>query len=80
MPETAELSRGALASLRPRVRVPAAALGTFASITPVNIAAWALGGFYFSLMPAVVRVATGAPVGQPMIPKRHHVTRHVHPN
>jgi hypothetical protein len=30
------------------------------SITPVNIAAWALGGFYFSLMPAVVRVGTGA--------------------
>jgi MFS family permease len=60
MPETAELRRGALASLRPRVRVPAAARSTFASITPVNIAAWALGGFYFSLMPAVVRVATGA--------------------
>ena len=60
MPETAELRRGALASLRPRVRVPPAARSTFASITPVNIAAWALGGFYFSLMPAVVRVATGA--------------------
>ena len=60
MPETAELKRGALASLRPRVRVPPAARSTFASITPVNIAAWALGGFYFSLMPAVVRVATGA--------------------
>jgi hypothetical protein len=30
------------------------------SITPVNIASWALGGLYFSLMPAVVRVATGA--------------------
>jgi len=43
-----------------RLRVPAAARSTFASITPVNIAAWALGGFYFSLMPAVVRVATGA--------------------
>jgi MFS family permease len=60
MPETAELRRGALASLRPRVRVPPAARSTFAAITPVNVAAWALGGFYFSLMPAVVRVATGA--------------------
>jgi MFS family permease len=60
MPETAELRPGALASLRPRVRVPPAARGAFASMTPVNIAAWALGGFYFSLMPAVVRVATGA--------------------
>src|SRR5882672_877983 len=60
MPETAALRPGALASLRPRVRVPPAARSTFAAITPVNIAAWALGGFYFSLMPAVVRVATGA--------------------
>jgi hypothetical protein len=60
MPETAELRRGALASLRPRIRVPQAARSTFASMTPVNIAAWALGGFYFSLMPALVRVATGA--------------------
>jgi hypothetical protein len=59
MPETAELKPGALASLRPRVRVPPAALGTFASIAPVTIASWALGGFYFSLMPAVVRIATG---------------------
>jgi hypothetical protein len=39
MPETAELRLGALASLRPRVRVPPAARSTFASITPVNIAA-----------------------------------------
>ena len=59
MPETAERKPGALASLRPRVRVPPAALGTFASIAPVTIASWALGGFYFSLMPAVVRIATG---------------------
>jgi MFS family permease len=29
-------------------------------VTPVTIATWALGGFYFSLMPALVRVATGA--------------------
>ena len=58
MPETAALKPGPLASLRPRVRVPLAARDTFISITPVNIAAWALGGFYFSLMPAVVCVAT----------------------
>jgi hypothetical protein len=30
-----------------------------ARATPVTIATWALGGFYFSLMPALVRVATG---------------------
>ena len=28
-------------------------------VTPVTIASWALGGFYFSLMPALVRVSTG---------------------
>jgi MFS family permease len=28
-------------------------------LTPVTIASWALGGFYFSLMPSLVRVATG---------------------
>jgi MFS family permease len=60
MPETATPKRGALASLRPHVHVPPIARATFAAITPVNIASWSLGGFYFSLMPAVVRAATGA--------------------
>jgi MFS family permease len=60
MPETSALKPGALASLLPQVRIPLKARASFMSITPVNIAAWALGGFYFSLMPAVVRVATGA--------------------
>src|SRR6202035_3155337 len=59
MPETARTKPGALASLRPRVHVPHVARATFAAVTPVNIASWSLGGFYFSLMPAVVRAATG---------------------
>jgi MFS family permease len=59
MPETATTKPGALASLRPRVHVPRVARATFAAITPVNIASWSLGGFYFSLMPSVVRAATG---------------------
>ena len=59
MPETATTKPGALASLRPRVHVPRIAWATFAAVTPVNIASWSLGGFYFSLMPAVVRAATG---------------------
>src|SRR5262249_38991688 len=45
--------------LLPHVHVPRVALATFAAITPVNIASWSLGGFYFSLMPSVVRAATG---------------------
>ena len=59
MPETSPLKPGALASLIPRVRIPLKARAAFMAITPVHIASWALGGFYFSLMPAVVRVATG---------------------
>jgi MFS family permease len=59
MPETAEVRAGAIASLRPHVNVPAAASRAMARATPVTIATWALGGFYFSLMPALVRVATG---------------------
>ena len=46
-------------SLRPHVEVPAQALPALIRVTPVNIAAWALGGFYLSLMPSLVRVATG---------------------
>jgi MFS family permease len=60
MPETATLQSGALESLLPHVHVPRIARTTFAAVTPVNIASWSLGGFYFSLMPAVVRAATGA--------------------
>jgi hypothetical protein len=60
MPETAMTKPGALASLRPRVHVPRVARATFVAVTPVNIASWSLGGFYFSLMPAVVRAATGS--------------------
>jgi MFS family permease len=60
MPETAQTKPGVLASLRPHVSVPIQARQTLAQLTPVTLASWALGGFYFSLMPALVRVATGA--------------------
>src|SRR5882724_5278741 len=59
MPETAAPQPGALKSLLPHVRIPRAARATFVAVTPVNIASWSLGGFYFSLMPSVVRAATG---------------------
>ena len=60
LPETARTKSGALASLRPHVSVPIQARQTLAQLTPVTFASWALSGFYFSLMPALVRVATGA--------------------
>jgi hypothetical protein len=39
--------------------VPDRARRALIQVTPVTIASWALGGFYFSLMPSLVRVATG---------------------
>ena len=57
LPETAPRRSGALASLRPRIHVPPAALSTLIRITPVNIAIWGLGGFVLSLGPSMVREA-----------------------
>jgi hypothetical protein len=59
MPETVTSKPGALVSLQPHVSVPARARRALVQVTPVTIASWALGGFYFSLMPSLVRVATG---------------------
>ena len=59
MPETVTPKSGAFASLQPHISVPARARRALVEVTPVTIASWALGGFYFSLMPSLVRVATG---------------------
>ena len=59
MPETVTPKAGALASLQPHVSVPGPARRALVRVTPVTIASWALSGFYFSLMPSLVRVATG---------------------
>lgn len=59
VPETAAARPGALASLTPHISVSAKARQPLMQVTPVTIASWALGGFYFSLMPSLVRVATG---------------------
>jgi MFS family permease len=59
MPETVMPKPGALASLQPRVSVPGPARRALVQVTPIIIASWALSGLYFSLMPSLVRVATG---------------------
>ncbi|WJH39434.1 MFS transporter [Aliirhizobium terrae] len=59
MPETITRRPGAIASLRPHVSVPRRARSTLLRVTPVNVAGWSLGGFYLSLMPTLVTVATG---------------------
>ena len=59
LPETVSRSPGTLASLVPRVRVPRAARAAMLRIAPVDVAVWALGGFYLSLGPTLARAVTG---------------------
>lgn len=65
LPETAARRPGALASLRPNIRVPRAVRPVMVRLLPLNIAAWALGGFYLSLMPTLVAVSTG--IASPLV-------------
>src|SRR5882672_2617102 len=59
MPESAPRKSGAWASLRPQVSVPRQSRSILIRLTPANVAAWALGGLYLSLMPTVVASAMG---------------------
>jgi len=59
MPETTTGRPGALGAMKPNVSVPRRARGPLIKVTPLNVASWALGGFYLSLMPTLVAVATG---------------------
>ena len=59
MPESISRKAGALASLRPHVGVPRQSRSILVRLTPANIASWALGGLYLSLMPTVVATAMG---------------------
>ncbi|MES2183742.1 MAG: MFS transporter [Pseudomonadota bacterium] len=60
LPDTIAPRPGALASLRPTVRVPAVARSALLRVAPVTIAVWALGGFYLSLGPTLARAVTGS--------------------
>jgi MFS family permease len=53
MPETSPRRPGAVASLRPRVGVPARLRADVVTVVPVMIASWALSGLYLSLGPSV---------------------------
>ncbi len=59
MPESTPRKAGALASLRPHISVPRQSRSILIRLTPANVAAWALGGLYLSLMPTVVATAMG---------------------
>jgi Na+/melibiose symporter-like transporter len=60
LPESVSPQPGAWASLRPTLHVPIQARRTLWLVLPINIAVWALGGFYASLAPSLVRTATGS--------------------
>ena len=53
-PETMARSRGALASFRPRLQVPAGSTQLVLAAGAASVATWSLGGFYQAFDPSVV--------------------------
>jgi MFS family permease len=60
MRETVSRAPGALASLRPEIRLPRTLRGPVLVATPVLFAVWAQGGLYAALGPALVYSLTGS--------------------
>jgi hypothetical protein len=65
MTDTISPVRGALASLKPQLSLPATVRGPLLLALPVLVASWALAGFYASLGPMLVRGMLG--VGSPLL-------------
>jgi hypothetical protein len=60
MRETATKEPGAIASLRPEIRLPRALRGPVLTAAPVLFAVWALAGLYAALGPSLVHALTGS--------------------
>lgn len=60
LPETVRRIPGALKSLAPTLHVPEQARRALWLAMPLNVAVWALGGFFSSLAPSLVNAATGS--------------------
>ncbi len=60
MPETHAPRPGALASLRPHLRLPPAIRESLVLAAPALVATWALAGFYASLGPSLMRDMLGS--------------------
>ncbi|MDQ0705055.1 MFS family permease [Pseudomonas sp. W3I7] len=58
--ETVSRIPGALKSLAPTLHVPQQARRALWLVMPLNVAVWALGGFFSSLAPSLVKAATGS--------------------
>ncbi|GIF19700.1 MFS family permease [Actinoplanes tereljensis] len=59
LPETSIRRPGAVASLSPRLGVPARLRGDLLALVPVIVASWAIGGLYLSLGPSVAAAELG---------------------
>ncbi|WPB58941.1 MFS transporter [Xylophilus sp. GOD-11R] len=59
LPETVVARPGLLGSMRPRLAVPATSRHNFLRVLPIDVACWALGGFFLSLGPTLARQVTG---------------------
>jgi MFS family permease len=57
--ETTPRKGGAWSGMKPKLTVPKAAAAPMARLFPLTLSAWALGGFYLSLMPSLMIEATG---------------------
>ena len=57
--ETVSRKAGAWSGIRPKLTMPKAAAAPMARLFPLTLSAWALGGFYLSLMPSLMIEATG---------------------
>ena len=60
MRETVNPKPGALASLRPEIRLPRTLRGPVLTAVPVLFAVWSLAGLYFALGPSLVHALTGS--------------------
>lgn len=58
-PETLTTPSARPFSLRPRIEVPRQVRSALLAVTPINVAIWALGGFYLSLMPSLIASIAG---------------------
>ena len=60
LPESVSRIPGMWASLRPTLHVPLQVRPMLWRVLPLSLAAWALGGFYASLAPSLVKAATAS--------------------
>lgn len=60
LPESVTRQSGVWASLRPTLHVPIQARRMLWRVLPIDLTVWALGGFFASLAPSLVRTATGS--------------------